>query len=98
MSLQELAPTIASVGITQTQVNTYFDNLPDPKPDPVPPEITKEKVVALADLVFDGRNGVEKHGGYGNLAVEVGLTKSQVKTLVAEMNALLADYRQEGEE
>jgi len=97
MSIKDLAPTVDSVGITQNQINTYFENLPDPKPAPVQPEITKAKVVALANLVFDGSNGVEKHGGFGNMAVEVGLTKAQVKTLVAEMNALLADYRQEGE-
>lgn len=88
----EIAPLISGTGITKTAVETYFSNLPEPMQAPEPPAITKAKVQALANKVYDGLDGIAKHGGMVTIAREIGLSPSQVKQLINEMNMLKAAW------
>lgn len=92
MAFADLAPLADSLGITETQANNYFDNLPDPPAAPTLPKITKAKYVAVANKVFDGFNGIENNGGILQIAKDVGLTFNQVKKIVNELNQLKAAY------
>jgi len=94
MTFAEKAPVISKAGVTKTQAETYFSNLPE-KPEPQPePKITKAKIVALADKYYDGTT-LSQHGGVSQVASDVGLTVNQVKTLVKEFNALYSDWNAE---
>lgn len=84
----EMAPTIQSTGITKTQVEAYFAALPEPPPSSQLPSITKSKVEGVANKVYDGLNGVSKHGGILKIARSEGLTSGQVKKLIVEMETL----------
>lgn len=83
----ELAPIISGTGITRNQVETYFENLPDPPDPPTPPTITSSKVVDLANIYFEA-SGVEKRGGLRQVAIEVGLWVSQCKAIIDEIKVL----------
>ena len=96
MTLSDIAPTISSLGITQTQVNTYFENKIQPPAQPEAPVITKEKVISVANALYV--DGIETHNGLLGLAQEVGLKVSQVKLLVKEIKALEAEWNSTQEE
>jgi len=92
MTFAEKAPVISKAGITKTQAENYFSNLPE-KPEPQPePKITKTKIVELADMYYDGKT-LSQHGGVSQVTSDVGLTVNQVKTLVKEFDALYADWQ-----
>ena len=96
MAFEDIAPTISGLGITETQVNNYFENIPDPPEPPTPPTITTLKVTAIADAIYV--DGIEAHNGIKKLAQEVGLTTSQVKMLIREMQAAKALWENPPEE
>jgi len=86
MTFKDIAKIIKSVGITEKQVNTYFENKAEPaEPKPLP-EITKAKVVAIADALYI--DGIEAHNGVLGLAQETGLTSGQVKSVIREIKSL----------
>ena len=87
----EIAPILSEAGIAKSAVETYFSNLPEP-PEPKPlPTITKAKIVTIANKYFeDGKMNFENHGGYLGVAQEVGLTSSQVKQIVREIEKCYA--------
>lgn len=95
MSYSTLAPIISGVGIAQNSVDTYFDNLEEPTPSLPPPEITSQKIVALANIYFeDGQvgKGVTTRNGLIHVARIVDLTVSQVKMIISEFNRLYAAW------
>lgn len=82
----EIAPNISATGITKTQVENYFSNMPE-KPAPQPEaNITKAKVQAVANAYYV--TGIEAAGGIKQLASDNNLSPSQVKNLLEEMNKL----------
>jgi len=92
MTYAEMAPVISSTGITKKAIENYFAALPEPTPATPDPEITKAKVQALADKVYDGLDGIAKHGGIIQIASDCDLTPGQVKSLINEMNVLKAAW------
>jgi hypothetical protein len=89
----DIAPTLASVGVTEEEAVTYFENhtpLPSPPTEPV---TTKAKVVAVANLLFDGAHGLEVHGGVAGIAQTVGLTTAQTLVIVREIRDAFAQWR-----
>lgn len=91
---EELAPIISGTGITRNQVETYFENLPEPPSPPSPPEITSAKIVAMANIYFEPV-GIEKRNGLLKVAQEVGLWPSQCKSIIAEIEALFGVWSAE---
>lgn len=92
MAYEDIAPTISGTGITQNQVDAYFSALPAAPVTPPPPAITSALVQAVADKVFDGLGGIQKHGGITKIAQDVGLTTDQVKGIIKELYALKAAW------
>ena len=90
MAFADTAPIAASLGITQTQADNYFANLPAQPAAPVEPTLTKAKYVEVANLLYDGLHGIEKHNGILGIARATGLTTVQVKSVVNELTALKA--------
>ena len=85
---KDLAIIIKSVGITETQLNNYFENKIQPPTQPAEPTITKEKVVAVANAMYV--DGIENRNGIVTVAQDVGLTTSQVKQIIKEIKTLEA--------
>ena len=87
MTYPELAPTISGTGITKTQVETYFENMPAaPTPTPLP-DITKAKIQIVANKKFSGDTFT-----IGELANEADLTPVQVKTILKELDVLYGEW------
>jgi hypothetical protein len=78
------------LGVTQEQVDTYFENKVQPPTPPALPEITKQKAVAVANAMFV--EGIEKSGGVISIARSTGLRPSQVKEIMAALEALYAEW------
>jgi len=88
---EDMAPIISGAGIAQNAVVTYFENIPE-APAPTPdPEITSQKIVALANIRFEAA-GIEKRNGLVNVAREVGLTVAQCKSIPAEIDTLFGAW------
>lgn len=88
----ELAPIISGAGITKTQADNYFANIPE-KPAPQPdPTITKAKIVTIANALYKG-GGIEGAGGIKKLASDAELNVSQVKQIIKELEVLHSEYK-----
>ena len=100
MAWEDIAPILNSVGVTQEQTETFFENnAPDP-PAYTPPEITKQKVVAIAQVMFDGvhQNGIEHYpGGIARLAQDNKLTLGQARAIVDEIKRLFGLWKEQQE-
>lgn len=88
-TFEEIAPTIAGLGVTETQANNYLDNAPEPPPANPDPEITLQKAKAVADAFYV--TGIEAAGGIHKLAQTVKLKIHQVKTIIREIEAWKAE-------
>jgi len=87
MTYEELAPVVSSTGITKSAVETYFENVEEPQAPAELPEVTKPKIVAIADALFSGEDFA-----LVQLASDVQLTVGQVKTIIKEINGLHNAY------
>lgn len=90
MAFEDLAPTLAGLGFTETQANNFFTNkikLPGP---PEVPEMTSAKAVDIAQALYVV--GIEQSGGITKLAQSVKLRTSQVKMIIRELKALEAAW------
>jgi len=89
MAWEDIAPILASVGITKPQVESFFENQEDP-PAPNPdPEITKAKIVAVVTAYYSP-GGIEAAGGVMKLAQKNKLKIHQLKAIMAEVKKLEA--------
>ena len=94
MAWEDDAPILSSLGITEVQADTFFNNhAPDPV-SVVQPVITKPKVVAIANIMFDGVHidGIAAYGGVVKIAQEAKLTTAQVTAIVSEIRRLYAAW------
>lgn len=92
MSYSDLAPIISGAGISQNQVENYFNNLPtqpEPQPEPI---ITVQKIQALANIYYNG-DDLANHGGLKQVASDVGLSTDQAKLLIQEFDKLFAAWQ-----
>ena len=87
MTYQETAPVVSATGITKTQVETYFSNVVETTTPQDLPNITKTKVQAIADKMFSGEDFSPIQ-----LASDVKLAVSQVKTIMKEITSLHGEY------
>lgn len=85
MAFEDTAPILSSLGVTQTQVHTFFDNQIEPPSAPVEPEYTRAKAVAIGQAVYI--EGIENSGGLKGIARAVRLTPWQVKAVIKELRA-----------
>ena len=93
---KEIAPIIEGTGITKTQVENYFSQIPE-KPEPQPtPTITKAKIQSVANAFYI--DGVESSGGIKGIASAAGLQTSQVKEIIRELQVLKAAYDSRNQE
>lgn len=88
MAFEDLALTIFDLGVTEGQINNYFENIPQPPASPEPSPITTQKVVAIANALYV--IGIEAAGGIKKLSQAVKLKTSQVKMIIKELEALKA--------
>ena len=92
MAFGDIAPTLVSLGVTEAQAHTFFDNqiqLPEP---PVVPAYTKPKVVAIAQALYI--TGIQAAGGLIALATTIRLRPYQVKAIIEELRAAEAEWRE----
>ena len=92
MAYGDIAPTLVSLGITESQTHTFFDNqiqLPEP---PVEPPHTRPKAVAIAQALYI--TGIQAAGGLIALATLVRLRVYQVKVIIGELRAAEAEWRE----
>ena len=83
---EEIAPIISGAGISRSSVENYFESLPEATSPPEPPEITTNKIVAVADAYLE--TGIEASGGLLKIATQAKLTVSQVKSIIREIDKL----------
>lgn len=83
MPFEDEAPILFSVGITEAQMDTYFENHTEPPAPPVIPPITKVKYIAVANAFFV--TGIDKYGGIIKLSQDVKLLTSQVNAIANEL-------------
>ena len=93
MAIEDIAPILAGLGVTQVQVDNFFENQILPPAAPVLPTITRPKAIAIAQALYV--TGIEAAGGIKKLAQTVRLTTSQVKAIISELEALEAEWRDE---
>jgi hypothetical protein len=84
---EEIAPMISTAGITLTQIDNYIANIEEPTQPPEPTPPTAQQCKNVADAYF-GR--IDKFGGIRNVAWGNSLTIEQVKTIIAEIKAVVA--------
>jgi len=98
----EIAPTVMDgAPFTKTQIENKLALVPT-KPEAQPdPEISNQTKVALFNAVFAYPSLKDFHEQTGktagSLAIEYGLKKHQIKTLISEMQAMLGYYRNNNE-
>jgi hypothetical protein len=90
MSLEDIAPTLFSLGFTQNQADNFFENKLQPPAPPAIPEITTQQAIAIGQALYV--TGMAEAGGIAKLAHTVGLRIEQVKMIIAELKALEAEW------
>jgi hypothetical protein len=92
-----VAPTVQSIGnFTKAQIETNLAKVPA-LPVPAPePTITKAKIVAVFNDLFNGKTpqqAIEQANGIANIAKTHDLTVHQLKTIVDELVAMYSVYK-----
>ena len=91
---EDVAPIISGVGISQSAVENYFNNIPEP-PTPAPePTITSGKCLIVANCYFEG---MSKHNGILGVARKAKLSTAQVKAILKEIKDLYALWKEQQE-
>jgi hypothetical protein len=87
MAFSDTAPIASELGVTKTQAEAYFENMPL-LPERTPePELTKAKYQIVADKKYSGETF-----SIGGLANEAGLSQSQVKSILRELEVLYGEW------
>jgi len=90
MAWKDESPILAGAGITKKQLETLFENIPEPKEPKPEPEITGTKINKVLNGFFV--EGIEAAGGEMKLAQKSKLKIAQLKAIMKEVGAYKAAW------